>query len=326
VNDSRSCDYCGAEVPASARYCDNCGMSTSESSQEEAPTRQAPPLSPPPQPSSPLPPTVGQPPISVPPPPSAAAREAGQRSGKRFRAPILLLLLLLLTLLGGVAYALTRGTSGDVAVPDLVGASSVSEAQRIAGGDFEVVEGDSVESQEHIGTVLSQEPAAGKMTGEGSSISVNVSKGANLPDVRGETRDEAVRILEGAGFKVEEETEESSEENEGYVFEQDPRGGRSVVAEVGSTVTITVGEEAGEQTPQKAKSTVPKQTPVPPNVGEKVEEPEPKVPIPPAHKVEEPGPESPPVYKGGEPEPEPWPPPPPPPTPPPPPPTPPPTP
>jgi beta-lactam-binding protein with PASTA domain len=132
---------------------------------------------------------------------------------------------LLLTLLGGTAYALIQATNENVAVPDLVGASSVGEAQKIAGGSFEVVEGDGIESREAIDTVVEQDLAAGEMVGEGSIISVNVSKGMNLPDVRDETRDEAVRILEGAGFEVEEETEESSAENEGYVTEQDPRGG-----------------------------------------------------------------------------------------------------
>ncbi len=220
-----------------------------------------------------------------------AAREDDKPRWRR-RWVILPILLLLLTLLGGSAYALIRATNAneDVAIPDLVGASSVEEAQRMAGGSFEVVEGDRVESQEPLGVVLSQDPAAGEMADEGSTISVNVSTGASLPDVRGETRDEAVRSLERAGFKVDEETEESSAENEGYVTEQDPRGGRSVTTDAGSTVTITVGEG-----PATAKSPAPKQSPVPPNVTKKVEEPKPKSPPPPAKKVEEPKPELPPT-------------------------------
>jgi beta-lactam-binding protein with PASTA domain len=92
---------------------------------------------------------------------------------------------LLLTLLGGTAYALIQATNENVAVPDLVGASSVGEAQKIAGGSFEVVEGDDgIESQAPIGTVVEQDLAAEEMAGEGLIISVNVSKGVNLPDVR----------------------------------------------------------------------------------------------------------------------------------------------
>ena len=60
-----------------------------------------------------------------------------------------------------------------------------------------------------------------------------------MPDVGGQTSEDATQALEEAGFEVKEETGESSESYEGYVTEQDPRGGRN--AEVGSTVTITVG-------------------------------------------------------------------------------------
>ena len=218
---------------------------------------------------------------------SPAAREDDKPRWRRRWVPILSLLLLLLALLGGTAYALIRAANENVAVPDLVGASSVGEAQKIAGGSFEVVEGDGIESREPIGTVIEQDLAAGEMVGEGSIISVNVSKGVNLPDVRDETRDEAARILEGAGFEVEEEIEESSAENEGYVTEQDPRGGRRETAEAGSTVTITVGEgpddtktgsadvtasPAPERAPIPKQAPVPERTPVPNVVGRNVEE------------------------------------------------------
>ena len=199
--------------------------------------------------------------------PPLAAREIYKRLRKLPWVPILLPLLLLLVLLGGVAYALTRGTNENVEVPDLVGASSVEEAQRMAGGNLEVVRGNSVESRKPIGTVVEQDPAAGETAGEGSTISVDVSTGVNVPDVRGETPEEAVRTLEGLGLEVEEETEESSAENEGSVTEQDPQGGKT--AESGSTVTITVGggpadteAETGSPEPELV-SPEPKQTPDP---------------------------------------------------------------
>ena len=202
--------------------------------------------------------------------PPLAAREAYERLRKLPWVPILLPLLLLLVLLGGGAYALTRETNENVEVPDLVGASSIEDAQRIAGGDLEVVEGDGVESQEPIGTVVEQDPAAGETDVEGSTISVDVSEGVNLPDVRGETREEAVRILEGAGFEVEEESEESSAENEGSVTEQDPQGGKT--AEAGTSVTITVGAGAADT---EAKTDIPEPEPVSPEP--KPVSPEPKL-------------------------------------------------
>jgi PASTA domain/Short C-terminal domain len=220
-----------------------------------------------------------------------AAREDDKPRWRR-RWVILPILLLLLLLLGGAAYALTRGTNEneDVAIPDLVGASSVEEAQRRAGGDFEVVEGESVESRERIGTVVEQDPAAGKTAGESSTISVNVSKGVDLPDVEGEPREEAVRILEGADLEVEEEVEESSAGNKGYVTEQDPQGGKGETAEAGSTITITVG--AGPAT--TLASPAPKQTPPPPAV-KNVEKARPEPPPPAVKNIEEPKPEPPPL-------------------------------
>ena len=289
-----SCANCSAEIPEGASICDNCGMPLPGATppQQQASPQQEVPTQPPPEPSPTPPPQRA----SIPP----AAHRDDQPRWRRHRVPVLTLLLLLLVLLfAGTAYALTRTTSEDVTVvPDLVGASSVEEAQKIAGENFEVVEGEGVESREPIGTIVEQDPAAGEMADRGSTISVYPSKGANLRNVRGQTREEAVGILRGAGFEVEERTEESSAANEGYVTEQDPRGGKREFAEAGSTVTITVGEgpakrtpessappeqapvpppadknvEAPKQVPEKAKDTAPKQIAIPDVVGKKIEE------------------------------------------------------
>jgi eukaryotic-like serine/threonine-protein kinase len=186
--------------------------------------------------------TAQQTPVA--PAPPAEAKEAKRRR----RWPLFLLpLLLLLALLGGGAY--TLGLLPDLTppaqVPDLTDAASVREAQGIAGEDFEVREVDREDSEEPIGAILSQNPEPGGEAERGSEISVVTSarQVAEVPAVRNETRADAGRILRGAGFEVEERSEESSAEYEGYVMEQNPRGG--VTAEVDSTVTITVGEGPG---------------------------------------------------------------------------------
>jgi beta-lactam-binding protein with PASTA domain/tRNA A-37 threonylcarbamoyl transferase component Bud32 len=154
---------------------------------------------------------------------------APKRVRRRGR-PWILFLLLLILLLGGLAYALlTLGPPRTV--PDLQNAASIREAEQIAAqaGDFEVVEGARQDSEEPEGAIISQTPAAGESLREGSRIY----------DVANRTSKEATQTLEEAGFEVEEEPGESSESYQGYVIDQDPRGGRT--AEVGSTVTITVG-------------------------------------------------------------------------------------
>lgn len=230
--------------------------------------------------------------------PESQAREVVDGGGRRRSRMLLLLIpafLLLLLLIGGVAYVLSRGTDGTdgtsdggVAVPDLVGASSVEEAQKTAGGDFEVAEGDGVESREPIGAVVEQDPKSGDHAGKGSTISVNVSKGVSVPDVEGNGRDEAVQTLEEKGLKVNEKTEESSADDEGKVTGQDPGGGETV--EAGSSVEITVGkgpagtdtnngadapaspEPAQTPAPENPASPEPAQTSVPDVIGESAEE------------------------------------------------------
>ncbi|MDQ3966473.1 MAG: Stk1 family PASTA domain-containing Ser/Thr kinase [Actinomycetota bacterium] len=182
------------------------------------------------------------------PPMSPETRDGGKRRSERRRrrrpwVPVLLLLLLL-ALLGGISYAFAQGMMTPKAqVPNLVGASSIEEAQEWAGEDFNIVEGDRKESKEPVGTVLSQDPEAGIEQPKGSTISVDVSgtQIADLPDVEGETREEAEQMLEGAGFEVEAKTKESSAQEKNLVIGQDPRGGEGKTAEAGSTVTITVG-------------------------------------------------------------------------------------
>jgi beta-lactam-binding protein with PASTA domain len=190
------------------------------------------------------------------------AREGGE--GKRWRWIPILLILLLLALLGGAAFAFGPWrVASEARVPDLVGADSIEEAQQMAGDKFEVLEGNRVESREALGTIVAQNPQAGEMAEPGSGIAVDVSgtRIADVPDVEGETREEAERVLEEAGFDVEVATEESSAENENLVTGQNPRGGGEATAEVGSTVTITVGKgpasvevpDIAGQTPEVAK-------------------------------------------------------------------------
>jgi serine/threonine-protein kinase len=184
-----------------------------------------------------------------------------------------LLLLLLLVALGGMAYAFTQGisfTQGIFApkaeVPNLVGAASIEEAQQKAGDKFRVAEGNRVESKEAVGTVVKQNPEAGTERSEGSTIYVDVSgtQVADLPDVKGKTSEEAQQALKDAGFEVDVKSKESSAQEKNYVIDQDPQGGKGATAEVGSSVTITVGDgpanvkvpDLYNLTPERAKQTL----------------------------------------------------------------------
>ena len=121
-------------------------------------------------------------------------------------------------LLGGLAFTLlTLGPPRTV--PDLQNAASIEEAEQIAAeaGDFEVVEGTRQDSEEPEGAIISQTPAAGETLREGSRIYVIVSgrQVAEVPDVGGQTSEDATQALEEAGFEVKEETGERLRELRG---------------------------------------------------------------------------------------------------------------
>jgi beta-lactam-binding protein with PASTA domain len=174
--------------------------------------------------------------------PPEVSRDENSRSWRWVPIP---LILLLLALLGGAAYAFGPWEKApEAVVPHLVGADSLEEARELAGGRFEVVEGSSVEGKEAVGTIVAQDPYAGEMAEEGSEISVDVvgTRIADVPDVRGKTREEAERILKEAGFEIEVRTARSSADDENLVIGQNPRDDASKTAKVGSAVAITVGE------------------------------------------------------------------------------------
>jgi serine/threonine-protein kinase len=181
-----------------------------------------------------------------PPSPATAPPKASRYDNRRsWRWVPIPLILLLLALLGGAAYAFGPWRAApEAVVPHLVGADSIEEARELAGDQFEVVEGSSVEGTEAVGTIVAQDPYAGEMADEGSEISVDVvgTRIADVPDVQGKMRGEAERILKEAGFEVEVKTARSSAEDENLVIGQNPRGDADKTAKVGSAVAITVGE------------------------------------------------------------------------------------
>jgi O-antigen/teichoic acid export membrane protein len=137
-----------------------------------------------------------------------------------------------------------RAVTEKAPVPDLVGADSIEKAREKVGDQFEILEDKRVQSRVATGTIVAQNPQAGETAQRGSAISVDVSATqiADLPNVEGKTREEAEQILQEAGFEVEVKIEESSVENKNLVTGAAPQSGKGATAEVGSTVTITVGD------------------------------------------------------------------------------------
>jgi beta-lactam-binding protein with PASTA domain/tRNA A-37 threonylcarbamoyl transferase component Bud32 len=137
-----------------------------------------------------------------------------------------------------------------VTVPDVTGQSEGSASAEIsnAGLRTDITE---QESDQPAGTVISQDPGAGRNVAKGSTVTLVVARAPSqvtVPDVTGETEDAANQQLSAAGFSVSSQTRPVSDPaQDGVVVAQRPTGGAR--ANKGSTVTIVVGQATTPTTP-----------------------------------------------------------------------------
>jgi serine/threonine-protein kinase len=132
---------------------------------------------------------------------------------------------------------------GDAAVPSVAGMSQDEAEQALEDAGFktrvERVFSDDVRN----GNVVATSPPAGTTLERGSEVSLQVSRGPEqvaVPDVTGDSEDNARSALEGAGLRVGKVTREESDEAPGTVIEQSPAGGEEV--DKGDAVNLTVAQ------------------------------------------------------------------------------------
>jgi serine/threonine-protein kinase len=130
-----------------------------------------------------------------------------------------------------------------VEVPNVVGQNVDDARSSLQDAGFHVTVTQQPSADHDPGTVLSQSPAAGGEADKGSDVALTVAKKPEevpVPDVTGETQDDAVRILSGQGFEVNTAREDvPTQDGDGVVLSQSPAGGKQ--AKPGSEVTITIG-------------------------------------------------------------------------------------
>ncbi|MFJ5709038.1 Stk1 family PASTA domain-containing Ser/Thr kinase [Streptomyces sp. NPDC093105] len=180
-------------------------------------------------------------------------RRGGQK--KSNASTILLALCGVLVLVGAIFIAQylmnTNDTPQQTTVPQLVG-QKMDEAQKSAvNAQVKVQEAGSERCEQPTGAICRQNPAAdgSAKIDVDATIQVWVSEGAPLvevPDVQEQSLERARETLEGKGFKVKVE-EEESEEDPGTVLRQNPQNGTK--AEKNSEVTLTVAKQKLTQLP-----------------------------------------------------------------------------
>ncbi|WP_173861494.1 Stk1 family PASTA domain-containing Ser/Thr kinase [Streptomyces aureus] len=137
-----------------------------------------------------------------------------------------------------VALVVSKGSPIDV--PDVTGRTVADATALLQDEGLKVVLApERINSPEAAGSVAAQSLAEGSRAAEGDTVTLTVSKGPRLvavPDVVGETVDDARTALEDEGFEV--EVKKSFPYLGSEVTGQSVRGGST--APEGSTVTITI--------------------------------------------------------------------------------------
>ncbi|GHD84008.1 Stk1 family PASTA domain-containing Ser/Thr kinase [Streptomyces naganishii] len=141
----------------------------------------------------------------------------------------------------GSAIALTVSKGRPVDVPDVTGEDLDQAKSDLQDAGLKVtVSSEQVNSEFDKGQVARQTPAGDSRAAEGDTVTLTLSKGPEMvevPDVTGDSVDDAKKALQDAGFKVEEDRGLLGLFGD-TVKKQSVRGGDK--APKGSTVTITI--------------------------------------------------------------------------------------
>ncbi|MBD8702552.1 transglycosylase domain-containing protein [Frigoribacterium sp. CFBP9039] len=100
--------------------------------------------------------------------------------------------------------SVVRGTSS-LSVPDVTGKTAEEAATSLRALGLSYVDGGRQKSEQPLGTVTTTSPSAGSRVSSGTSVTVYTSDGGNavtVPDVVGDSFDDAVSALAGTGFEA----------------------------------------------------------------------------------------------------------------------------
>jgi serine/threonine-protein kinase len=127
-------------------------------------------------------------------------------------------------------------------VPGVVGQGRDEAEQALKNAGFEVAVQERESSFDEEGQVIGQTPKGGTSVEVNSRVTITVGTGPStvkVPDLYGNTPDQAAGILDGVGLKLGAVSKDySSEVLEGGIMYQDPAAGESI--EPGNAVNVTV--------------------------------------------------------------------------------------
>jgi eukaryotic-like serine/threonine-protein kinase len=186
--------------------------------------------------------------VGVPPVPPVDPNAA--KDGKSRKGPVIAVIAALIVLIGVIGYLLVtqlgdNSSGATVPVTNVVGAEVGAARTLLEAQGFRVDTVRRANDQQPRGIVVRQDPAGGTKVEKGETILLTVSDGAGtarVPDVAGDTFEDAQAQIEARGLKVERRDEASDTVAPGIVTRTDP--GAGVRVDKGTT-TVAVYVSAG---------------------------------------------------------------------------------
>jgi len=136
---------------------------------------------------------------------------------------------------------------GTASVPSVEGLTRRSARARLRRAGFEIEERRESSDTVPDGRAIRTSPPDGSTLEKGRTVTLLLSTGkeqVEVPDVTGQTFEEASSELENRGFKVSRNDQVTDDEDPGTVLKQSPPGGGRI--DKGSTVTLAVAKEPQE--------------------------------------------------------------------------------
>ncbi|MFI0420220.1 Stk1 family PASTA domain-containing Ser/Thr kinase [Spongiactinospora sp. 9N601] len=174
------------------------------------------------------------------------------RGGKALRTTLWIVIpLLVIGAFIGIGYTFLsspgdNGTAKPVAIPDVTNQQATAAAKTLTDAGLKVVQVSEYNSDVEKDAVIGTDPAAGTEVPPQSEVKLKVSKGKKqvvVPDVLGQSPEDAKAALEAEGFTVSMSTKPVSR-TPNQVFQTDPKAGEK--ADEGSTVKIFVPRDRVE--------------------------------------------------------------------------------
>ncbi|MFJ4987410.1 Stk1 family PASTA domain-containing Ser/Thr kinase [Streptomyces sp. NPDC088732] len=177
----------------------------------------------------------------------------GRRKPKKSNtSTILLVVAAVLVLIGAIFMGKALFSGGDsggdtVSVPAFVGVAKAEAETKAQNANVTISFGEEVFcADQPKGNVCKQSAEPGTSIPKDQSVTLNLSKGAekiDVPDVTGDKFEDAQQELKQAGFEVDKQSQTSTDEEEGTVLKQDPKGGEKRAKGVTITLTVAVAPQ-----------------------------------------------------------------------------------